>query len=349
MGQRQPRARGRPTLTKTFFHSRSAAKVSTRRPGARPACAAAAGDDRGLRARRNGLVARSSSIVDGHRRQAAIALVLLARARARASAALPGSTASAKRRFASVYSCAAVDERRRRKGRELGERGAHLRGRAFEEPPAAAGEERIPGERDRRAPAAAKIRDLARRVRRERRARKVRARPTTNASTKMISQWWSTNDVNHGGNEERLSSESFQGRSVRLHRVGMTISHWWWGSKTRPTLTYHILDWAIAVASRSFALRRVGLRLSTRNDLIRLTDRRLNTCNGLVVVFCSCFHDPGIKFRVFGKPLILQSLFSIESQKHSPDNGFSYLTGRKCVIACIFNQRGECDSGCPKS
>ena len=64
---------------KAFFHSRSAANASTASASGRPACACAAANTAGSAARRNGLVASSSSMRRRHGRQAAIALGLLAR------------------------------------------------------------------------------------------------------------------------------------------------------------------------------------------------------------------------------------------------------------------------------
>jgi len=87
-----------------FFHSRSVANASTTFFIGRAACAAAAAVTFGNSARRNGLVARSAPIVDGsvgnHRSRLAVSCAVRAR-----MSALFGSTAPAKRKFASVYSC----------------------------------------------------------------------------------------------------------------------------------------------------------------------------------------------------------------------------------------------------
>src|SRR6185295_19821672 len=87
-----------------FFQARISANTPTRSPSSRPACAEAAARIVVSPVRKNGLVASSSPIVDGNVGcpRARCAWAVISRSR---SAALPGSTASAKRRFASVYSC----------------------------------------------------------------------------------------------------------------------------------------------------------------------------------------------------------------------------------------------------
>jgi hypothetical protein len=62
---------------------------------------------------------------------------------------LSGSAWSAKRAFDWVYSCAAVERGRRRQRLEPRQAGPELRRRAFEHPPAAEREQRIPDEGDR--------------------------------------------------------------------------------------------------------------------------------------------------------------------------------------------------------
>ena len=84
-------ARGASTARLEARSSTRAARRTSRRrrPAACPACAAAAALTAGRCARRNGLVARSSPIVEGTRRLAAIALGLLARLRAPAGPRCP--------------------------------------------------------------------------------------------------------------------------------------------------------------------------------------------------------------------------------------------------------------------
>src|SRR5687768_433883 len=89
---------------KTFFHSRSSAKTSTGPASSRPAWRRAAATTSGSAQRRKGLVASSSAMVEGSVGSPP-ARFDSSRALRSASAALPGSTASAKRMFAIVYSC----------------------------------------------------------------------------------------------------------------------------------------------------------------------------------------------------------------------------------------------------
>src|SRR6185437_12519778 len=88
-----------------FFHARISANTATGSASRRPAWRSAAATTPGSPQRRNGLVASSTAIVDGTvaspRPRAAAS-----RALRRASSRLAGSTASAKRMFASVYSWA---------------------------------------------------------------------------------------------------------------------------------------------------------------------------------------------------------------------------------------------------
>ena len=79
-----------------------------------------------------------------------------------AIAGLAGSTAAAKRRFASVYSCPQYTRVSRRQRGELAKRRPHLLRRALEQLAAARREQRIAAEHDRRAVHAADVRDMPR-------------------------------------------------------------------------------------------------------------------------------------------------------------------------------------------
>jgi len=86
-----------------FFQTRTSANTATRSASLRPACSSAAARTAGSSTRRNGFVARSSAIVDGTvgSLRSRFACTPAWRCYNRA---LAGSTACAKRRFASVYS-----------------------------------------------------------------------------------------------------------------------------------------------------------------------------------------------------------------------------------------------------
>jgi hypothetical protein len=113
-----------------------------RRPGPRRCTTA------GSLQRRKGLMARSSA--DGRRqRLAAPGRAAPGSAMYSCSAALPGSTAAAKRRLDRVYSW--VQQTRVSAGSAASaQRVRHLRRRAFEEPAAAGGEQRVAAEQQRR-------------------------------------------------------------------------------------------------------------------------------------------------------------------------------------------------------
>ena len=173
--QRQPRRAG-SRQRNAFFHSRSVANASTASASGRPACASAAANTAGSAARRNGLVARSSVHRRRHRRQA--------RDRASPARALP----LAQRRVAGLDRAArsagwraCTRARSRRACRpasaaSFASEADHLRRRAFEEPAAAAGEERVAGERDRHAVARSDVGDLPRRMARHVEHARARAR-----------------------------------------------------------------------------------------------------------------------------------------------------------------------------
>ena len=117
-----------------FFHSRTAVKTSTGAASARPAWREAEAITSGEAQRRKGLVASSSAIVQGS----------VGRPAARAAASRPLRSKDVGHRVL----VGAVDARGGRQRRELRERGDHLRGRALEEAPAAAGEERVAAEHE---------------------------------------------------------------------------------------------------------------------------------------------------------------------------------------------------------
>ena len=132
-----------------FFHSRSVANASTASASGRPACACAAANTAGSAARRNGLVARSTSMREGTVGRPRSRFACSRRCRS-CSAAIAGLDRQREAQVGERVFVPAIDERVARERGELRERRQHLRRRAFEDPAAAAGEQRVAGERDRR-------------------------------------------------------------------------------------------------------------------------------------------------------------------------------------------------------
>jgi hypothetical protein len=131
-----------------FFHARNSANDATASGSGCLACASAAALTAGSAARRNGLVARSSPIVPDRRRQrrhSAIALILLARPPLDQHR-IAGLDGERKAEVRDRVFVAAVHARVGRERGELTERRPHLRRRAFEQPAASGGEQRVAAE-----------------------------------------------------------------------------------------------------------------------------------------------------------------------------------------------------------
>src|SRR5438874_379332 len=70
---------------------------------------------------------------------------------------------------------------------------------------------------------------------------------------------------------------------------------------------------------------------------------RLDALDGLLIVSGTRFDHPTLKTERTRKALLLEAFFGVIGKKNSTDNCIFNVAGGQFIIACVLDERSECD------